>query len=564
MKLSHVSIHNFRGIHDAALDLFDYNLLVGPNNAGKSSVIDAVRAFYEKDGFKFKADRDFPFITGTDMESWVELVFNLNDSEDSSLAEDYRRQDKTLRVRKFFKSGDKSKDGSIFGYKSDNSLSVDSFYGAKNVQSGKFGDIVFIPAVSKVDEHTKLSGPSSLRDLLSTVLESVVASSPSYEKFSKDFEMFALGVKNEKTGDGRSLAGLEADLSGLLTSWDTTFQLEMKSPSMADIIKSLLSYECVDKSHGKALTADQFGSGFQRHFIFSLIQIGAKYIGRKPSKKTKDFTPVMTLILFEEPEAFLHPPQQEILAQSLTTLADNPDQQVICSTHSSHFVSRNATRIPSLTRLKRDNGRVVVGQIDAKAWDDIVDANQAMNKIAGRWPKLKNRLEDDDLKPEMEAVKYFLWLNPDRCGMFFANHVLIVEGPSEQAFINKLLGDGKIKRPSDGLYVLDSIGKFNMHRFMNLLNHMGIPHSVIHDDDSNKDEHADVNQLIQETKNTFTAVVYPITGDLEAFLGIQKPKSDHRKPQHLLYLHETGQIAEEKLNAFCAVVDGCFQKPHKG
>ena len=64
MKLKHITIHNFRSIHDATLNLFDYNLLVGPNNAGKSTVIDAIRVFYEKDGFKYKSDRDFPFIAG--------------------------------------------------------------------------------------------------------------------------------------------------------------------------------------------------------------------------------------------------------------------------------------------------------------------------------------------------------------------------------------------------------------------------------------------------------------------------------------------------------------------
>jgi predicted ATP-dependent endonuclease of OLD family len=294
-----------------------------------------------------------------------------------------------------------------------------------------------------------------------------------------------------------------------------------------------------------------------------LIQLGAKYVGKKPSKKTKDFTPSMTLILFEEPEAFLHPPHQEILAHSLTMLADNPDQQVICSTHSSHFVSRNAARIPAIGCLKRDNGRVLACQIDAKAWDEIVDANQVMNKIAAKWPNMKKKLEADDERPEMEAVKYFLWLNPDRCGMFFANHVLIVEGPSEQAFINKLLGDGKIKRPADGLYVLDSIGKFNMHRFMNLLAQLGIPHSVIHDDDENRDQHADVNQLIQDSKHaTLTTTVISIAGDLETMLGIPKPKSDHRKPQHLLYLYESGQINPDKVEDFCALVESCM-KSHK-
>jgi putative ATP-dependent endonuclease of the OLD family len=192
-----------------------------------------------------------------------------------------------------------------------------------------------------------------------------------------------------------------------------------------------------------------------------------KYMGKKPSKKAKDFTPSMLLILFEEPEAFLHPPQQEILTQSLMTLASNS----------------NTAHIPAIVCLKRESGCVSVCQVDAMAWDGIVDANQVMNKIAAKWPNLKKKLEGNDEKPEMEAVKYFLWLNPDRCGLFFANHVLLVEGQAEQALIRKLVGDGKIDGAECGLYVLDCLGKYNIHRFMNLLAALGIPHSVLYDDD---------------------------------------------------------------------------------
>jgi len=562
MKLKRIAIHNFRGLLDDSITVFDYSLLVGANNSGKSTIIDAIRAFYEKDGFKYKHDRDFPFIPATDADSWVELTFTLNDAEHASLAAEYQTADKTVRVRKYFKAADKNREGTIFGYKQDGTLSDEAFYGAKNVQSGKLGDIVFIPAVSKVDDHAKLSGPSALRDLLTNVLEAVVESSPSYTKFATDFETFAKGIKTEKTADGRSLGGLESELSGLLEAWGTGFQLDMKSPSTAEIIKTLLLCQCVDKAHGKALAADQFGSGFQRHFIYSLIQLGARYVGKKPSKKTKDFTPSMNLILFEEPEAFLHPPQQEVLAQSLVTLAGNPDQQVICSTHSSHFVSRNADKIPSIARLRRDGGKISVGQIGENEWNAIVDANQVLNTIAVKWPKVKKKLESDDRKPEMEAVKYFLWLNPDRCSLFFANHVLIVEGPSEQALINKLMGDATIKRPDNGLYVLDGLGKYNIHRFMNLLSGLGISHSVLHDDDNGKDEHAELNQLIADTKHaTLTTTINQVPGDIEALLGVPAPKSDHRKPQHLLFLHETKQIDGKKLGDFCNLVTACIPAP---
>ena len=177
---------------------------------------------------------------------------------------------------------------------------------------------------------------------------------------------------------------------------------------------------------------------------------------------------------------------------------------------------------------------------------------------------MKKKLEADDLEARNGGGQVFPLAQSDRCGMFFANHVLIVEGPSEQAFINKLIGDGRIKRPADGLYVLDTIGKFNIHRFMNLLSHMGIQHSVIHDDDNNQNEHADVNQLIQDSKHTlFTIGVNTINGDIEMMLGIPKTKSEHRKPQHLLFLHETGQIATDRLEAFCGLVEGCLPQPPK-
>jgi putative ATP-dependent endonuclease of the OLD family len=159
--------------------------------------------------------------------------------------------------------------------------------------------------------------------------------------------------------------------------------------------------------------------GFQRHFIYSLIQLGAKYVPQKVSKKAKDFTPSLNLVLFEEPEAFLHPPQQDDLARSLIKASDAEDCQVVCSTHSAHFVSRNAARIPAIIRSHRENGIVSTFQVNEELWQSIIDSNHAIQQVAAKYPKAQRTMQADDLKPEMEAVKYFLWLNPDRAGMFF-------------------------------------------------------------------------------------------------------------------------------------------------
>jgi predicted ATP-dependent endonuclease of OLD family len=60
MKINTVQIHNFRSVLDGALTLCDYSLLIGPNNSGKTNVIDALRVFYEHNGEKYVFDRDIP------------------------------------------------------------------------------------------------------------------------------------------------------------------------------------------------------------------------------------------------------------------------------------------------------------------------------------------------------------------------------------------------------------------------------------------------------------------------------------------------------------------------
>jgi predicted ATP-dependent endonuclease of OLD family len=263
-------------------------------------------------------------------------------------------------------------------------------------------------------------------------------------------------------------------------------------------------------------------------------------------------------VLFEEPEAFLHPPQQEDLARSLVKVSEATDWQIICSTHSAHFVSRNAMRIPAIIRARRAAGVVSIFQIDDARWNSIVDSNHAIQQVSAKYPKVKKTMEADDQKPEMESVKYFLWLNPDRAGMLFAQNVLLVEGPSETALINRLLDDGRIALPQ-GTYVLDCLGKYNIHRFMNLLSGLGVFHAVLHDDDNNANEHQELNQLVADSKSAdFTHSVTTIPKDLEDYLGVVSAGSPHRKPQHLLYYYATNRIDNAKLTAFCELVRSCF------
>ncbi|MFN7843278.1 MAG: hypothetical protein ACK5N9_16295, partial [Pirellula sp.] len=54
----------------------------------------------------------------------------------------------------------------------------------------------------------------------------------------------------------RAFVGLdpfEKDFSSLLSSWGVSFGLRMKSPSVSDIVKQLVDFECKDTSHDRAV-----------------------------------------------------------------------------------------------------------------------------------------------------------------------------------------------------------------------------------------------------------------------------------------------------------------------
>ena len=525
MKLKQVSIHNFRSIHDETFSLLEYSLLVGGNNAGKTAIVDSIRCFYEKDGYKFKKERDWCRMSPVDDESWIDLAFELTQDEWDLLPPYCKLAGLQLKVRKFFLTSEKDTSGnkrqdSIYAFLPDGTINGEPFYGAKSVQLGKFGKLVYIPAVSNIDDHTKLSGPSALRDLLNDVLEDVIKSSRSYQDFETSFTDFSGAIKNDQSVDGRSISGLEDALNLRIQSWGTRFNLKITPPSTATIVKSLIEQEFEDATHGGTQNASEYGSGFQRQFIFAVIAVAAQYIAPRSTKKA-DFAPDYTLILFEEPEAFLHPPQQDSLSGGLQKLSLNIGTQVLCSTHSSHFVSKNTRELKGLIKLNKEAGLTHIRQIDDPTWDAIVDANQAIAEVAQQYPSLVDILRDDNLLAEMDAVRYFLWLDPERSSIFFAKHVLLVEGATDRVLVSRLLSENKLNCSDGDLTIVDTLGKYNTHRFMALLNAFGIKHSVLVDDDHNRNHHRELNLLIQRAEGQSTHAIRFIPGDIEELLDIK-------------------------------------------
>lgn len=188
MKLRHLRIHNFRSIVDADIEVHDYTMVVGANNAGKSNIISALRAFYED--IKHSSD-DIPKMKDVQVdESWIELTFNLTEGEWDGLADKYKEgvAQRVLTVRRYFVSKERVKASQSNIYAIINGeLEKDLFYGAKNVGTAKVGSIIYIPALTTAADQMKTSGPSPLRDMLNLMLKRVVADSPAFKEMEGAF-----------------------------------------------------------------------------------------------------------------------------------------------------------------------------------------------------------------------------------------------------------------------------------------------------------------------------------------------------------------------------------------
>ena len=540
---------------------------------GKTNIFTALRLFYEDGGLKYKKEVDFPKFAN-DSESWVELAFKTTEDEQNGLKDEYKSKDGVLRVRKYFQSQDKdlvkTNQSNIYAYES-GKLSNNLFYGAKNVSQAKLGKVIYIPAVSKTDEALKLSGPSPFREMLNLVMKWAVLESPTFDNLRTAFDAFNSDFKKESSKEGLSINLLIHEINSEIGKWNVRFDVSVNPIKPEEIVKNLLSHHIEDIDlGGEQINLASFGQGLQRHLIFTLIRLSAKYTLTSVAKK-KDFDPDFTLLLFEEPEAFLHPSQQEFLHLSLRTLASGASEQVLVSSHSPHFVSKQISHLTGIVRLSKDNGITKTFQITKKVLSEILDENLGLYRkfcdcleSTQISKKIKEKIKEKGLgeenpnpagKLEEEALKYFLWLDSERSSLFFAKKVIVCEGASEKVFIDYLFDKCWPEFREKHVYLLDALGKFNIHRYMALLTALGIEHSVLFDSDQNSEIHGIVNSFIQDQKTDFTKNIHAFEKDFEEFLGIEKPKRRDLKPLNIIVKYQNQKISSGKLTKLKAILE---------
>jgi putative ATP-dependent endonuclease of OLD family len=241
------------------------------------------------------------------------------------------------------------------------------------------------------------------------------------------------------------LQDIEKDVTQLLqeTFSETTVHLKAELPD----VKRLLADIDVDIYDGVLTTYARKGHGLQRCLSLSLLRALAKKIRDGQQNKLK--RPI--IILFEEPELFLHPSAQDQMREALVQISKQ--NQVVIATHSPSMVS-----VGTLKQL------VLVKKIREPIKDGAFGF--ATVKLA------PNRIEAADHN-EKDLLSI---LNLHRSSrVFFANRVLLVEGPSDVHLLNAIGERLKMGRlESRGCTIIEIGGKDKIKTAQDILASLGI------------------------------------------------------------------------------------------
>lgn len=219
----------------------------------------------------------------------------------------------------------------------------------------------------------------------------------------------------------------------------------------------LLEFGCESSSYSLI----KQGSGTQRTAIWAVLKIltdrGLNVI-KKGKVQEKNSSHIL---LIDEPELSLHPNASSRVRDILYNLAENGNWQVMLTTHSPYFID-----------LTKDNTTII--RLEKNKQDQI----QASTLFSPEKAKL-----DDDDKTELKLLNLF---DSHIGSAFFGGDVLIVEGDTEYSLFNYI----KHKESSFGnnefhdLNIIRARGKVTIASIMKVLNHFKRKYYVLHDTDT--------------------------------------------------------------------------------
>jgi len=204
---------------------------------------------------------------------------------------------------------------------------------------------IYIPAVKDLADDTKTAETSSFGKILAIVMKAIepllAEEKDLFEKLSKKLTR-VLGADG-KVEDGRlpEIKIIEQTIQRFVRESFASISLEIEIPPPE--LKSVLATARILADDGVRGPLELKGDGLRRAVVFSILRAYVE-INRAASKDQavqEGQAERGYLLLFEEPELFLHPDAQKILFEALGVFSKK--NHVIVTTHSPLFLGPEAT-----------------------------------------------------------------------------------------------------------------------------------------------------------------------------------------------------------------------------
>jgi putative ATP-dependent endonuclease of OLD family len=476
-ELERLRVKNFRCIGKNVIDLEldEIVVLVGANNAGKSSILRAYEIIMSGEN-KLTID-DFPN-KQVDKENLPEVELHTILSDDLPGIEWCEKIDNDhVRVKEKWIWQSPNADPIRRGFNvqknrwSEEEDSEKVPWGANNVAKAYRPQPHRISAFDTPEQQTE-----ELRKLLDTVIKDRLA------KFRKTEE----DETNVPTEYSRLLSTIK-ELQGKVVDESKEEIEKLENKLTSEIGKVFPNYiikfdakssEGVEKSinffnensqllmgpkDGFLGTVELQGSGARRTLLWSTLKmltesgIKARPLGSKAQKAPKLDKDRTNVLLLDEPEICLHPNAIRDVNEVLYKLPESKNWQVMITTHSPQFID-----------ISKDNTTIV-----------RVDRNE-IGEIFGSTiyrPK-KAKLSNDD----KESLKLLNLFDPYVAEFFFGGKIIIVEGDTEYTAFKHIINNKPDKFKN--IHIIRARGKSTIISLCKVLNQFGTNYSILHDSDT--------------------------------------------------------------------------------
>lgn len=475
MKILRLTISNFRGLKgsDNVIDFSNSNIifLIGQNNVGKSSFLRAYE-FFVNSGQKANLEDFYNYDTTIPIE--IEGLFLREEGDEENLdlrgkskepdwLNKWTGEDSIIRIKKVWL--DQGQLFKKYTFEPNNDWVENGFGGIDALFGKQAPTPIAINAMESQDtldeKVNKLMHDEFVKKLK--------------ENFPEEYDKIFQDIKNLQaliTGS-ESVEAMNVELNKNFQQVFAELTLKIQ-PAKDENIKLEDSFK---KNHSITIERNnvsrketflQNGHGVIRQALFNFIT----FLKRENSSKKKQY-----LILFEEPESFLHPKIAFKLRKSLYELVKDSPYQILCATHSPLMIDISEPH-SSLLRVE-------------KGCDDTTHTYQIGESVFS---------STDEKKQWVQMVNRF---NPHICEAFYADKVLLVEGDTETIVYRDLLSRFY---PDEEIFVLNTGSKMNIPFFQEILTIFNIEHYVIHDADSEKSKDGNANPAWSMNQNIWSLI----------------------------------------------------------